>query len=85
MARQAVTLAGPLLAAYLACKEQAFMRALQNQTTTKALPAARHVPLLLVAAVAVVAALLFSAGVLWAKYGTAVFFEMIAAGIAACF
>lgn len=32
------------------------------------------------------AALLLAAAVaLWARYGTAVFFEMIAAGIAACF
>ena len=40
-------------------------------------------PFLLVGAVAGV---LFAAAlVLWAHYGTAVFFEMIAAGIAACF
>jgi hypothetical protein len=33
----------------------------------------------------VVAALLLGASVLWAHYGTAVFFEMITSGIAACF
>jgi hypothetical protein len=31
------------------------------------------------------AAILFGAAVLWFHYGTAVFFEMIASGIAACF
>jgi len=31
------------------------------------------------------AAILLGAGVLWFHYGTAVFFEMIASGIAACF
>jgi hypothetical protein len=33
----------------------------------------------------VVAVLLLGASVLWAYYGTAVFFEMITSGIAACF
>jgi hypothetical protein len=33
----------------------------------------------------VVAAMLLGASVLWVHYGTAVFFEMIASGIAACF
>jgi hypothetical protein len=32
-----------------------------------------------------VAAILLGAAVLWIHYGTAVFFEMIASGIAACF
>ena len=40
-------------------------------------------PFLLVGAVAGV--LIAAALVLWAHYGTAVFFEIIAAGIAACF
>ena len=40
-------------------------------------------PFLLVAAVAGV--LIAGTLALWAHYGTAVFFEMIAAGIAACF
>jgi hypothetical protein len=40
-------------------------------------------PLALVAAVAGV--LIAGTTVLWAHYGTAVFFEMIAAGIAMCF
>jgi hypothetical protein len=39
----------------------------------------------LVAALAVVCAVLLAgAAVLWIHYGTAVFFEMIASGIAAC-
>jgi hypothetical protein len=33
----------------------------------------------------VVAAMLLGASVLWVHYGTAVFFEMITSGIAACF
>ena len=32
-----------------------------------------------------VAAMLLGASVLWVHYGTAVFFEMISSGIAACF
>jgi hypothetical protein len=36
-------------------------------------------------AAALGAALLLSAVVLWFRYGTAVFFEMIASGFAACF
>ncbi len=39
----------------------------------------------LAAVAGVVGALLAGALVLWAHYGTAVFFEMIAAGIAMCF
>ncbi len=31
------------------------------------------------------AAILLGASVLWIRYGTAVFFDMIASGIAACF
>ena len=38
-----------------------------------------------VGGIVAVAALLLAASVLWIKYGTAVFFEMIASGIAACF
>jgi hypothetical protein len=39
-------------------------------------------PLVIVAAA--VGVLCAGTGVLWAQYGTAVFYEMIAAGIAAC-
>jgi hypothetical protein len=38
----------------------------------------------LVAIAAVVALLLAGTAVLWAHYGTAVFYEMIVAGLAAC-
>jgi hypothetical protein len=41
--------------------------------------------LIAAAAAAVGVLLLFGALVLWAHYGTAVFFEMLASGIAACF
>ena len=42
-------------------------------------------PAMVVASVALGAAILLGALVLWFHYGTAVFFEMIASGIAACF
>ena len=45
----------------------------------------RRMPVALVLALAVAVALVAAASVLWAHYGTTVFFEMIAAGIAACF
>ena len=40
---------------------------------------------IIAASVVLVAALLLGASVLWIHYGTAVFFEMITSGIAACF
>ena len=40
---------------------------------------------IIVGSAILVAALLIGASVLWIHYGTAVFFEMIASGIAACF
>jgi hypothetical protein len=46
---------------------------------------ARRASLALGAALGLAATLLGGALLLWANYGTAVFFEMIAAGIAACF
>ncbi|MEA2915401.1 MAG: hypothetical protein QOJ15_7482 [Bradyrhizobium sp.] len=49
------------------------------------LPARRLAPAIAVAGVALGVAILLGTLVLWFHYGTAVFFEMIAAGIAACF
>ncbi len=46
---------------------------------------ARRTPLVLAVAIAVAVALLMAASWLWVSYGTTVFFEMLAAGIAACF
>jgi hypothetical protein len=40
---------------------------------------------IIVASAVFAAAILLGASVLWIHYGTAVFFEMIASGIAACF
>jgi hypothetical protein len=40
---------------------------------------------IIVGGAVLVAAILLAASVLWIHYGTAVFFEMIASGIAACF
>jgi hypothetical protein len=40
---------------------------------------------IIVGGVVFAAAVLLGASVLWVHYGTAVFFEMIASGIAACF
>jgi hypothetical protein len=45
----------------------------------------RRASLVLAAALGAAASLLVAAALLWAHYGTAVFFEMIKAGIAACF
>ena len=53
--------------------------------TDTAPPSAHAVPRVLVAAVIAFGALVAAALVLWVHYGTAVFMEMIIAGIAACF
>ena len=45
----------------------------------------RRATFALAAGLGIAASLLLGATLLWAHYGTAVFFEMIAAGIAACF
>jgi hypothetical protein len=45
----------------------------------------RDLPLAAIAAGLLAAALLVGALVLWAHYGTAVFFEMIVSGLEACF
>lgn len=55
------------------------------QSSPSDVGAARRSSLALGAALGLVAVLLTAALLLWANYGTAVFFEMIAAGIAACF
>ena len=49
------------------------------------LPPTRRASLALAAALGLAVSLLVAAALLWAHYGTAVFFEMIKAGIAACF
>ena len=48
-------------------------------------PSRRVASVIVVAGTGFAAALLLGALVLWYHYGTAVFFEMIASGIAACF
>jgi hypothetical protein len=48
-------------------------------------PARRVVPAVAVGSAALGIVLLLGALVLWFHYGTAVFFEMIASGISACF
>jgi hypothetical protein len=55
------------------------------QSSPSDVGAARRSSLALGAALGLVAVLLTAALLLWANYGTAVFFETIAAGIAACF
>ena len=45
----------------------------------------RITSVVVVGAAALGGAVLLGAGVLWFHYGTAVFFEMITSGIAACF
>jgi hypothetical protein len=49
------------------------------------LPRTRRIPVALVVGIAIATALLITAASLWVSYGTTVFFEMIASGIAACF
>jgi hypothetical protein len=48
-------------------------------------PARRMAPAVIVAGVVLGGALLLGTLLLWFHYGTSVFFEMIASGIAACF
>jgi hypothetical protein len=56
------------------------------QTIVPATPASRGLAsLIAVGGAGLGAAVLLGAVVLWYHYGTAVFFEMIASGVAACF
>jgi hypothetical protein len=48
-------------------------------------PARRVMSAIIMAGAGLGAAILFGALALWFQYGTAVFFEMIASGISACF
>jgi hypothetical protein len=48
-------------------------------------PAGRIAPAIVIGAVGLGVVLLIGAGALWFHYGTAMFFEMIASGISACF
>ena len=61
------------------------MQVMRQSPASDALPPARRVLVALVAGIAIAAALLIGAASLWVSYGTTVFFEMIAAGVAACF
>jgi hypothetical protein len=56
-----------------------------QQQLPGALPTRRLAQAMLVAGVVLGVAILLGTLVLWFHYGTAVFFEMIASGIAACF
>jgi hypothetical protein len=56
-----------------------------QQDVSKAISPPRAVPALVVAGAGLGAALLLGTLALWFHYGTAVFFETIAAGIAGCF
>jgi hypothetical protein len=55
------------------------------QPISGALPQRRIAPAVLVGAVVAGAVILLGTLLLWFHYGTAVFFEMIAAGFNACF
>ena len=57
----------------------------QQEMISATRPSRRVASAIAVGAVALGAALLLGALVLWFHYGTAVFFEMIASGISACF
>jgi hypothetical protein len=56
-----------------------------QQDVSAALSPRRAAPALMVAGAGLGAVLLLGALLLWFHYGTAVFFEMVAAGISACF
>jgi hypothetical protein len=56
-----------------------------QQDVSTAISPPRAVPALVVAGAGLGAALLLGTLALWFHYGTAVFFETIAAGIAGCF
>jgi len=57
----------------------------QHEIIPASRPSRRVTSVIVVAGTGFAAALLLGALVLWYHYGTAVFFEMIASGIAACF
>ena len=61
------------------------MPTLRPSPASGLVPPERRTSLALGAALGLAAVLLVAALLLWASYGTTVFFEMIAAGIAACF
>ena len=56
-----------------------------NGTLPATPPKARAAPVIVWSAAALGVLAIIAAAALWIYYGTAVFFEMIAAGIAACF
>lgn len=55
------------------------------QQTAATEPSRKVASAIVMSAAGLGAAILLGAAVLWFHYGTAVFFEMIASGIAACF
>jgi hypothetical protein len=57
----------------------------RHDTPAAPTPARRIAPAIVAGGGVLGAALLLGALVLWFHYGTAVFFEMVASGIAACF
>ena len=57
----------------------------QQEMISAPQPSRRVASAIVIGAAALGAAAVLGAAVLWFHYGTAVFFEMIAAGIAACF
>jgi hypothetical protein len=57
----------------------------QHEIIAATQPSRRVASVIVVAGAGLAAALLLGALALWYHYGTAVFFEMIASGIAACF
>ncbi|MBR1121726.1 hypothetical protein JQ628_09410 [Bradyrhizobium lablabi] len=57
----------------------------QQNMISDARPAGRAAKIIVGSAAGLGGLVLLGAAALWVHYGTAVFFEMIAAGIAACF
>jgi hypothetical protein len=61
------------------------VEALRQIRASETLPSPRRLPLAAMIGIVVTIMLLAAGTWLWASYGTTVFFEMLAAGIAACF
>ena len=79
-------LAGRFGLAYLRCMlKPAHQGPIPQSATTARRPAGGVTFAIVGGSALVVGAMLLAAAVLWIRYGTTVFFEMIATGLAACF
>ena len=68
----------------MGAREQAYVRAMRLQLVQRIPSADGRLSAFVVGTLLVIGLLLAGSIALWAHYGTAVFYEMIVAGIAAC-